>query len=108
MWKMTSAVLLILLIGSNGWWLHTDADDLRDSVSASGRVPASSPLWTVVGQVNGNRIEFKCVDGCIFSFLSVTCLDLADCRWTLDEGGISGYAKPFDVKKEVEQVRNRR
>ena len=64
-----------------------------------------TPEWTIVTQLNGDRIELKCIDGCSWKLNSVTCGHLEQCRFTLDEGGVRGYAEPFDYEAELEKGR---
>lgn len=70
--------------------------------SQSAKKPES---WQIVGQVNGDRIEFKCTEGCLWSLNSVTCSQVDQCRWTLDESGISTQADSFDYELELEKGR---
>lgn len=72
-----------------------------------GQSPPKPPQWKVVGQINGTKIEFKCIEGCMYSHVYAGCNDLADCRWTLDQSGIATNGVPFDMEKEIEELRNR-
>lgn len=71
-----------------------------------GQQPANWPEWKIVGQINGNNVEFKCIEGCMYTHVNVGCRELANCRWTLDQSGITTYAEPFDMKKEIEEAQN--
>ena len=75
------------------------------SSTTLGQSPPNPPIWRVVGQVNGNRIEFKCLEGCNFLFVGVGCNDLANCRWTLDQSGIGSRGEPFNIVKEREKLK---
>ena len=86
--KIISAVLFSLIASS----------------TTLGQSPPEPPIWRVAGQVNGNRIEFKCLEGCNFLFVGVVCNDFANCSWRLDQSGIGSIAAPFDMAKEREKA----
>lgn len=87
--KLTAIMLMLLLASSS-------------VLSQSGNQP---PEWKIVAQVSGDRIEFKCIEGCTWTLNSMTCGELEQCRWTLDQTGILAYAKPFDYEAELEKGR---
>ncbi len=78
---------------------------LTVSSSSLGQSPKQPEAWRIIGQVNGNRVEFMCLDGCNWRLNSVNCIDIAECRWTLDQGGLLAYAEPFDYELELERGR---
>ena len=89
--KIVSAVLFSLIASS----------------TTLGQSPPNPPTWRIAGQVNGNRIEFKCLEGCDFLFVGVGCNDFANCSWTLDQSGIGTPGEPFDIPKGREEAQER-
>lgn len=87
--KLTTILLALLLTSSS-------------VLSQSGSQP---PEWKIVAQISGDRIEFKCTEGCMWTLTSVTCGELEQCRLTLDQSGILAYAEPFDYEAELEKGR---
>lgn len=73
---------------------------------AGGQTQPTVPEWKIVGQINGNNIEFKCIEGCAYTYISAGCRDLTDCRWTLDQAGIMTSGDPFDMQKEIEDAKH--
>jgi len=71
---------------------------------AGGQAQQSKTEWKIVGQINGNNVEFKCIEGCMYTHVSTGCPDLTNCRWTLDQSGIASNAKPFNMQKEIEEI----
>ena len=61
--------------------------------------------WKIVAQVSENRIEFKCVEGCLWTLNAVECANVDECRWTLDQSGVLADATPFDFEAELEKGR---
>ena len=88
---MKLAVFLLVLLFSSS-----------SVLSQSGGQPTE---WKIVAQINGDRIEFKCIEGCMWTLTSVTCVEPEQCRMTLDQSGIMGYAEPFDYEADLEKGR---
>ena len=78
---------------------------LAVSSSSLGQSPKQPEAWRIIGQVNGNRVEFKCLEGCYWNLNSVSCIDIAECRWTVDQSGLLAHAEPFDYELELERGR---
>ena len=64
------------------------------------------PKWKIVAQVNENRIEFKCVEGCLWTLNAVECSNVDECRWTLDQSGVLADAARFNFEAELEKGRD--
>ena len=78
---------------------------LLTSAIALSQSAGPAPEWKIVAQVNGDRVEFKCVEGCLWTLTAVGCADIDQCRWTLDQSGILASADPFDYETELEKGR---
>ena len=63
------------------------------------------PKWKFVAQINNDRIEFKCIEGCAWRLIAVGCAEFDECRWTLDQNGLMAHAEPFDFDSELEKGR---
>lgn len=78
---------------------------LLTSSSVVSQPAGEPPEWKIVAQVNENRIEFKCVEGCLWTLNAVECANVDECRWTLDQSGVLVDATPFNFEAELRKGR---